>query len=185
MTHALPSSPNWYCSNIISSTDDGLVVYGARGDINILRLATGFSCEFALNKHLNLKQSSHSGNQVEEKSGDNPLLQECYTSAESRENPLMDCLLIATLSRVHKERITVVLIQSKDSKSIEAKANLDSTHDIDSFMIISGAEDGKIKCLRITFTKNEAQTVNSKVLCEYQMPKNVSLDLHFFDKITG
>lgn len=33
---ALPPSPNWYCPNIISCNNDGIVAYGARNDVVLL-----------------------------------------------------------------------------------------------------------------------------------------------------
>ncbi|XP_067947516.1 gem-associated protein 5-like [Watersipora subatra] len=52
MTHVFTSSPNWYLSRIIDISDDQVVAYGARSDLNILQLRA------ARAKHKNIVNSS-------------------------------------------------------------------------------------------------------------------------------
>lgn len=75
----LPSSPNWYCGGIVDVTDDGLVAYGARSDVNLLTIIKDKACQ--------------NGNEE-------PTPQ----TAQVRHS----CRFISTISRCHKERVTFV-----------------------------------------------------------------------------
>lgn len=76
---ALPSSPNWYCGNIIDVTDGGFVAYGARSDINILVITRDYQC-----------------------------LVGCEETTAKPPEIKHGCKLVATISRSHKERVTFV-----------------------------------------------------------------------------
>lgn len=89
LTDVLPASPNWYCSSVIDVSSDGILVYGARSDLNILMLRGRLD--------LNTETSS-TAHITKPDDNDSHALDGCV------------CRLIETVSRVHRERITTVRI---------------------------------------------------------------------------
>lgn len=182
MASLLPSSPNWYCGDAVAAADAGVIFYGARGDINILQLLShSRSHSQSLNGDGVLSQSQNSA----------PLSEVCsgYT----------DCVLISTMTKVHKDRISVVLVQPDDggsgklptgdsveenSRSGEQSSNkegLAQSKNTYAYLLFTAAEDGgKIRQHRISWKRNEGSSqVTDFCSClkteQHQIPKGVSL----------
>ena len=200
MASVLPSSPNWYCSNVVEIADS-ILIYAARCDVNILHVnslgaehpASTSSSNVttsigATNHQIGGADSTASAKDNDEKShiSNTELVP---TKLKLNLNVDSGCCLISTLVRVHRDRISTVLVKNEENKDTDSIQLNGSDHEsketnetaFKSYILFTGAEDGKIRQHRIKW-KNKSKDIHLKVsdfsstlLSEHLMPKNVSI----------
>lgn len=242
MTRVLPSSPNWYCSKIVTVLDEEILFYGARCDLNILQIASPGDSRNG-KQRLNINRPGRGiGCQTKSKSssaraeecakpngtflGDGLAHSRCTTREDESlnynnnnpdaaegslvdplhiqqqyeyssdgivnhnrnddtpddshaadrgnntiENSEPDCVFVATITRLHKERITTVC----GFKSVAADGR-------SIFSIFTGADDGKVKLHSISWAGNgfgKLHAVKTEYRAVHELPTNVILPIKY------
>lgn len=168
MARILPSSPNWYCNAIIDATDDGVVAYGARSDVNILLLTnTSTSATAPVKKQQTVHPNETS---TDEKTGDandpSSSVDDMNNGNRNWENNFNSCVLLCTLSRLHKEKMTSVrLVKHGEPVSHGEHHN---------YSLFTGSDDGKVRHYKLT--RSSDNTMKSQLSAEYELPRNVSIE---------
>ena len=173
MTRVLPSSPNWYCNSVIDATDDGMIAYGARSDVNILYLTANCSTP-SLPCNNQKAASSQDDVTTEEK----PSVQDKDYGSSSKSqldqktfqqqtgSVYDDCVLLCTMSRLHRERLTSVRLRKHTELTDKAEQQID-------YSMFTGSDDSKVRHYLISRCAAD-NTVKHRLIAEYELPKNVS-----------
>ena len=174
MTRVLPSTPNWYCNSVIDATDDGVIAYGARSDVNILLLTANCSAPSLHCNNQKAASSQHDDVNTEE----NPTVQDKDNGSSSKSQldkktfqqqtgiDYDDCVLLCTMSRLHRERLTSVRLRKRKELIDKAEQQVD-------YSMCTGTDDGIVRHYMISRCTAD-NTVKHRLIAEYELPKNVS-----------
>ena len=174
MTRVLPSSPNWYCNSVIDATNDGMIAYGARSDVNILLLTA--NCSTPSLPCNNQKAASSQPDDVTTE--ENPSAQDKDNGSSSKSQldqkifqqqtgiDYDDCVLLCTMSRLHRERLTSVRLRKHTELTDKAEQQID-------YSMFTGSDDSKVRHYLISRCAAD-NTVKHRLIAEYELPKNVS-----------
>lgn len=238
MTRVLPASPNWYYSKIVDISQDDIVAYGARSDVNILQLhvkpknqndnsplpilsknndccnaqakgeASDPRPQGVTNRSHNSAVDADESEDVQALSGDvccknisgelptaitNKTFKRVYEGTKNKSNPndtlpqinsrrsnskYADCVLICTLSRVHKDKITAVRLLKQELAEGKGSKQQDVYF---AYSLFTGSDDGKVKNHSLRWEGNALEKlplISSKLESEYSLPQNVCCTAH-------